>query len=65
MNNFKQVILVLPYIPAEGKYSNVQINDLTIILVNESYEYTFEEAGLYKWGSKTKFDKINGIITVD
>jgi len=65
MDNFIQIIIILPYEVEEGKYSNKEINDLIELAKDESYEFTFEEAGVYKWGSKTKFDKINGIITVD
>jgi len=64
MNNFKQLIVILPWDDDKGKYDFKEINDMKQILYNESYEYTFEEAGDFRWGSKTKFDKINGEIKV-
>lgn len=62
MPNFKHIIIILP--DGDGTYSSRYINDVQDILLDESYEYTFNEAGKYKCGSKTKFDKVWGIITV-
>ena len=62
MENFKQIIVIFPQ--EDGSYSTKEINDKVEIFLNESYEFTFNETGSYKWGSLTKFDKIYGIITV-
>ena len=64
MDNFKHAILILPKKNDSNKYETKEINDLVYLLHGESYEYTFDEAWEYKWGSKTKFDKVNGIITI-
>jgi plastocyanin len=63
MYNYQQIIIILPK-NEDGSYSSHWINDLVEINTNESYEYIFNETGTFKWGSKTKFDKIQGIITV-
>lgn len=63
MDNFKQVVIVCA--EEEKRYNcNSPINNKVEILQGESYEFTFEEDGSYKWGSITKFDKIYGIVTV-
>ncbi|MBR9691460.1 hypothetical protein GOV06_01615 [Candidatus Woesearchaeota archaeon] len=62
--SYKNIVIILPQREDSNKYETKWINDLVELWVNEEYSYTFEEAGSYKWGSKTKFDKINGIITV-
>ena len=64
MDNFKQAILILPKKANSTAYQTNEINDVVFINKNEKYNYTFNQAGSFKWGSKTKFDKINGIITV-
>lgn len=64
MDNFKHLVIVLPYDEVDQSYSIVPINDLQYILKNDMYTYTFNESGTYKWGSKTRFDKVQGIITV-
>jgi plastocyanin len=61
---FMNVIIILPQKNDSNKYETKWINDLVELWVNESYSYTFEEAGNFKWGSKTKFDKTYGFITV-
>ena len=63
MMYFKHIIIILPS-REDGTYSNNWVNDLKELWHNESYEYIFDEAGKYKWGSKTKFDKTRGIVTV-
>lgn len=63
MYNYQQIIIILPK-NDDGTYSSHWINDLVELNTNESYEYVFNESGNYKWGSKTKFEKIQGIITV-
>lgn len=64
MDNYKHIVIIMPWIEDEGKFSNAWMNDLEELLVNEVYEYTFDEAGSYRWGSKTKYDKVKGEITV-
>ena len=64
MTNYKQIIIIMPWVTSEGKYDDKWINDVKEILTNETYSYTFNESCKYQWGSKTKFDKINGEITV-
>ncbi len=64
MDNYRHIVIIMPWLEDEGKFSNVWMNDLEELLVNEVYEYTFDEAGSYKWGSKTKYEKVKGDITV-
>ena len=64
MNDYKQIIVIYPFIISEGIYSNEPINSINEIWTGEEYSYTFDKSGKYKWGSKTKFDRIQGIITV-
>jgi plastocyanin len=64
MENYKIVILVLPELNDSNVYSSKEINDAKETFYNESYSFTFTEAGEYKWGAKPKFDKIYGFITV-
>lgn len=48
-----------------GGYEQRGINEpLVRTLPMETYEYTFEQAGKFKWGSLTKFNLCYGIITV-
>ncbi|MBW2996459.1 hypothetical protein KY332_04105 [Candidatus Woesearchaeota archaeon] len=61
---FMNIIIILPQKNDSNKYDTRWINDLVELWIDESYSYTFEEAGDYKWGSKTKFDKTYGFITV-
>lgn len=61
--HFNHVIIILPA-QGDGTYAKTGINDLQQIWFEESYSFTFNETGKYKWGSKTKFDTTNGIITV-
>jgi len=63
MPNFAQIIIILPK-NEDGTYAKKEINVLNKTLTLESYSYTFNDEGTFKWGSKTNFDKINGIITV-
>ncbi len=65
MDNFMQIIVIYPQKNDSNKYEQMPVNDIIELLHGESYEYTFENAGTFKWGSKTKFDKIVGIITVE
>ncbi len=62
--SFNNIIIVLPQKEDSNKYHTTWVNDLKELWLDEEYSYTFEEAGSYKWGSKTKFDKTNGFIEV-
>ena len=66
MGNFVQRIIILRQKEFSNKFETRPVNsdDLVDLMPGESYEYTFEEAGTFKWGSQTRFDKINGIVTV-
>jgi plastocyanin len=65
MMHFNHIIIILPKRKDDNTYENRWINeDLEQIWYDESYEYTFNEVGNYKWGSKTKFDITNGKIVV-
>ena len=61
---YKNIILILPQKNNSNKYETKWINDLEEMLYDDSFKYTFNEVGNYKWGSKTKFDKIYGFIEV-
>ena len=63
MENMVQIIIILPS-KETGVYSSKEINNVVRTLPGDSYSYIFNETGDYKWGSKTKFDKIYGFITV-
>jgi len=63
MDNMIQIIVILPKREG-GVYSSKEINELVRIMPGDSYSFTFTEEGSYKWGSKTKFDKIYGFIEV-
>jgi len=60
---FQHIVIILPD-QGDGTYANRWINDLEELWYDESYEYTFEEAGKYKWGSKSKFEVTYGTVTV-
>lgn len=62
MMYLQNIIIILP--KEDGSYSSKWINDLKELWYNETYEYIFTKPGNYKWGSKTKFDKIYGTVTV-
>ncbi len=64
MDNYKHIILILPWDEDEQKYSNVWINDLEEILVNEVYEYTFEEAGECTYADGV-FTTLSGKIKIE
>lgn len=64
MMYFNHIIIILPK-RDDNTYENRWINDdLEQLWYDESYEYTFDEVGNYKWGSKTKFDITNGKVAV-
>jgi plastocyanin len=64
MMHFSHVIIILPK-RDDNTYENRWINeDLEQLWYDESYEYTFNEVGNFKWGSKTKFDITNGKVVV-
>jgi len=67
MENYKHIIIILPSKEDGEGFKSVWINDAFegTILPGESYEYTFNETGDFKWGSKVKFQNIYGIITVE
>jgi plastocyanin len=64
MMYFNHIIIILPK-RDDNTYSNSWINkDLEQLWYEESYEYTFDEVGNYKWASKAKFDITNGKVAV-
>lgn len=48
----------------DGTFGQRWFNEVEDTLTGETYSYTFNETGKFKWGSLTKFDKIYGYITV-
>ena len=61
--NFKHVIGITPW--ENGKYTSKPIeNEWHPILEGESWSYTFEEAGKFRWLSKSNYPDTQGEIEV-
>ena len=65
MPNYVHRIAIFPEKEeGSGTYEQRWVNEVEDTLTDETYTYTFNETGKFKWGSLTKFDKIYGFITV-